>query len=157
MSESFIVDLIEITPEGSGGRSVMVEEIAVLRMLGPWWGRRRSSYWVLFVPTSYGEVLIFIFLGVKETWFLFFFNFVISDFPVAVYCIRRYYETSPIIRMCFVESANCGCLQGIVSGRPGPVPFSKSRQPTPTVRVNLIGLKFESHAMLNEPCSDASV
>lgn len=45
----------------------------------------------------------------------------------------------------------------VVLGSPGPVHFSKLKQITPVDRVNLIGLKFESHATLNVPCSDGSV
>lgn len=62
MRESFTVGLIEIILEGSAGRSAMVREITALRMLGPWWGRKRS-YRMLFGPTIIMEVLLFVSLG----------------------------------------------------------------------------------------------
>lgn len=38
MKDNFMVDLIEIKPEGSGRRNAVVREIAALSLWGPWWG-----------------------------------------------------------------------------------------------------------------------
>lgn len=96
MRESFTVGLIEIILEGSAGRSAMVREITALRMLGPWWGRKRS-YWMLFGPTIIMEVLLFVSLGDEGIWF-----FCVCDFWLPGFSIlyqRRYYETRQIIHV----------------------------------------------------------
>lgn len=155
--ESFIVDLMEIKPGGSGGWSAVVRgQRTTWRCWVPGVGAGLLTE-CLFAPTDCGEVLLFIFLRV-ETWFFFFLYFVISDFSLAVYCEhqRRYYETGKSY-ICVINSASYGHSQDVVSGRRGPVPFPKSRKPMPVDRVNLIGLTFWVPRHPDEACSDASV
>lgn len=125
--------------------------------------------WVGGLLTEY----LFAWLVVVKPCFLFslelrnvvvFICFVISDFVLwfltsQLQCVvlKEMLWNMQVICMRFVKSANCGYLQDIVSGRPGPVPFSKCTHLTPVDTVNLIGLHFESPCHLDESCSDASV
>lgn len=155
--ESFIVDLTELKPGGSGGMKCWGEGPEDnLKMLGPRCGGW-SSYWAPICPNWLWWSLAFY---LPQSWDLIFFflYFVISDFSLAVYCEhqRRYYETGKSY-ICVINSASYGHSQDVVSGRPGPVPFPKSRKAMPVDRVNLIGLTFWVPCHPDEACSDASV
>ena len=143
---NFRVDLIEMKPGESVGRRALGKEVAALKPEATWgcWtpggGQKVFLMECLFAPMDCGEVLLFIFHGVKESWF--FLYFVISDFLIAVYYQYQW-------RDCEIGKSYRSVSQNLLAmgtctmwSLKAQVPFPKSRHPIPVDTLNSVGLNF---------------